>query len=91
MKKSTLFLFLSLFAVGAWAQAALSRDAALERRRAELRSALQAARVREAPDKNQMKELTTENFSVSRQLSEQERADLRQQLRQQRRDATLNF
>ena len=91
MKKSTLFLFFSVFALSAWAQTAVGRDAAQERRRSELRSALQSARGREVPDKDQMKELTPDNFPVNRQLTEQERADLRQQLRQQRRDATLNF
>jgi hypothetical protein len=91
MKNSCLFLFFAVFAVGAWAQPAVSRDnapvqTAPEQRRAELRSALKAPRGREAQDKDQVRENVPEN----RHLSAQERADLRQQLRQQRRDAQLD-
>lgn len=88
MKNFRFFLSISLLAVGSWAQPAVSRDAAPdqtapEQRRAELRSALQAPRGREA----QGKEQTLENAALNRHLSAQERADLRQQLRQQRREA----
>lgn len=79
------FLLLFVTALNAGAQPALGRDTAsaqvaLEQRRTELRSLLKAARMGEAqldvPDSG----------PASRHLSMQERADLREQLRQQRRD-----
>jgi Na+-transporting methylmalonyl-CoA/oxaloacetate decarboxylase gamma subunit len=91
MKHFLFFLVVSVVAVGSWAQASIGRDnaakdaakeAALEQRRADLRQALKALRAQEAQGKDQM----FENVSADRHLSTQERADLRQQLRQQRRD-----
>jgi hypothetical protein len=79
------FLLLFVTAINAGAQPVLGRDtasaqAALEQRRTELRSLLKAARMGEAqldvPDSGM----------ANRHLSMQERADLREQLRQQRRD-----
>ncbi|MEO8120028.1 MAG: hypothetical protein ABI606_11995 [Rhodoferax sp.] len=88
MKHFRFFLLLSLCAVGVWAQTAVGRavrpePAALEQRRAELRAALKALQEREEQGKDQM----FENASAVRHLSAQERADLRQQLRQQRQMA----
>lgn len=88
MKHFRFFLLLSLCAVGAWAQSAVGRAArpelaAVEQRRAELRAALKALQEREDQGKDQM----FENVSAVRHLSMQERADLRQQLRQQRQIA----
>ena len=92
MKQLLFFLLISFSALGSWAQAAVSRDMspeqmAPEQRRAELRSALKTPRGREARATDQ----TPENVPANRHLTEQERADLRQQLRQQRRDANPNF
>jgi len=92
MKHVRFFLLFSLVALGAWAQPALSRDAAPaqtapEQRRAELRSALKAPRVQEEPQEKGQK---LENGPANRHMSTQERADLRQQLRQQYRDAKLD-
>jgi hypothetical protein len=76
-------LFLSMPA--AWAQTAAAGDGVaqtgMEQRRSELRSALKTPRGRDAPDPQAM----LANSPQPRQLSAQERADLRQQLRQQRR------
>lgn len=84
MKHFRFFLLISLFAVGSWAQPAVRYDTAPEQRRAELRSALKAPGGREARASDQ----TPTNVPANRHLSAQERADLRQQLRQQRRDAS---
>ena len=86
-----LFSLVALGAFGAWAKPALSRDTAPaqtapEQRRAELRSALKAPRVQEPQKKGQK----LENGPANRHMSTQERAALRQQLRQQRRDAKLD-
>lgn len=76
--------------MGAWAQPPASREpttaepSAAEQRRAELRSALKVQRARDAQDR---KDLTLEIAPAYRHLSEQERADLRQQLRPPRREA----
>ena len=76
--------------MGSWAQPPASRDpttaepSAAEQRRAELRSALKAQRARDAQDR---KDQTLEIAPAYRHLSEQERADLRQQLRPPRREA----
>jgi len=88
MKHFRFFLLVSLCAGGAWAQTTVSRTTrmeptALEQRRAELRAALKALQEREEQGKDQM----FENVSAVRHLSTQERADLRQQLRQQRQVA----
>jgi hypothetical protein len=87
MKHLLFLLLVSVVAVGSWAQTSITRDnaakeAALEQRRADLRQALKALRAQEGLGKDQM----FENVSADRHLSTQERADLRQQLRQQRRD-----
>lgn len=79
------FLLLLVIAANAGAQPALGRvtasaQAALEQRRAELRSLLKATRMGEAQVDVQ------DSGPTNRHLSMQERADLREQLRQQRRD-----
>lgn len=71
-----------------WAQPSVSRDtprdqAALEQRRAELRVILKESRSQELPETSHL----FENVAYDRHLTEQERANLRQQLRQQRLDA----
>lgn len=91
MQHVRFFLLFSLVALGAWAQPALSRDTAPaqtapEQRRAELRSALKAPRVQEPQEKGQK----LANGPANRHMSTQERDALRQQLRQQRRDAKLD-
>ena len=90
MKKILFFVLISLSAIGVWAQPPARSDettaelSAPEQRRAELRAALKAQRARDAQDG---KDQTLEIAPAYRHLSEQERADLRQQLRQQRRVA----
>jgi len=90
MKNILFFLLISFSTMGAWAQPPASRDpttaepSAAEQRRAELRSALKAQRARDAQDR---KDQTLEIAPAYRHLSEQERADLRQQLRPPRREA----
>ena len=84
------FLLLSLVAGGVWAQSSARRDpsdgpSTPDQRRAELRTALKALRARDAQDKD----LTEKYVPVNRHLSAQEKADLRQQLRQQRLDALM--
>jgi hypothetical protein len=84
MKHFHLFPILSVVAFGAWGQPPVSRNTgpgqtAPEQRRAELRSVLMEPRVRELQEKDQI----FENVGYDRHLSVQERADLRQQLRQQ--------
>jgi hypothetical protein len=88
MKHFRFFLLFSLCAVGAWAQTTVSRavrpeETTLDQRRAELRAALKALQEREAQSRDPL----FENVSAERHLSPQERADLREQLRAQRRDA----
>lgn len=90
MKHLLSFLLISLVALGALAQPAPKRDtsdaqAAPEQRRAALRLALKPTREREAQGSGQRRAMAP----LNRQLSTQERSDLRQQLRQQRRDAKL--
>lgn len=90
MKHFLFFLLALLVASGAWAQPAPARDVgyvqpAPVQRRAELRLALTPIRAREAQSKDQ----SLGAAPLGRQLSAQERADLRQQLRQQRRDVKL--
>ncbi len=91
MKNSHLFLFLSVCAVGAWAQAAPPRrDAALapaqpDVRRSELREALKKPQVQEHGQVGDSPALG----SYDRRLTAQERADLRQQLRQLSADGWL--
>jgi hypothetical protein len=81
MRHIRFFLLLSVLAPAAWAQPWVSRNggerqSAPEQRRAELRLVLQAPRKEPEPEAT---------APGNRRLSEQERADLRQQLRQQRR------
>lgn len=88
MKHLLSFLLISLAALDAGAQPVPKRDtsdaqAAPEQRRAALRLALKPARQREAQGNGERRAMAP----LNRQLSTQERADLRQQLRQQRRDA----
>lgn len=87
MKSSPLLLAISLVSVGAWAQPARGPEAAAqivpEQRRAALRQALKAAPARDG----QAREPALKGAPEKRHLSPQERADLRQQLRQQRPDA----
>ncbi len=87
MKNCLFFLLISFAAVGAWAQPAANPDVAVgqtasEQRRAELRSALKVRRERETRAADQ----TLDEAPANRHLSPQELRDLRQQLRQQRRD-----
>lgn len=89
MKHFRIFLLFSLCAAGAWAQTSVNRgvrpeQTTLDQRRAELRAALKALREREELGRDQL----FENVSANRHLSTQERADLREQLRQQRRDVS---
>jgi LPS sulfotransferase NodH len=88
MKHISSFLISVVVAAGAWVQPVASQgvepiQTAFEKRRAELRSALQAQFEHEA----QNKVPGPENTSLKRQLSVQERADLRRQLHRQYRDA----
>lgn len=85
MKYFQSFLLFSVITLNAGAQAVPGSDtasgqAALEQRRAELRLLLKAARMGEAQVEVQ------DSGPPNRHLSMQERADLRQQLRQQRHD-----
>ena len=87
MKNFQLFSLLYVVTVGAWAQPVAPRYAApdqtpLEQRRAELRLMLKEPRAREAQDKEPDQRF--ENVAYDRHLSPQDRADLRQQLRQYR-------
>jgi hypothetical protein len=92
MKNFLFFLIFSSVAAGLWAQVTVQSDAIfdsalLEQRRAELRSALKTQFDREQRSKDRV----NESISASRHLSEQERADLRLQLRQQRREVKSDF
>ena len=88
MKQIRLFLLISTLVGGVWAQTPGAQtpatEAALEQRRAELRSVLRA-HGREL----QQGDHALETVSLNRHLSAQELADLRQQLRQQHRQARL--
>lgn len=88
MKQIRLFLLISTVVGGVWAQTpgvqTAATEAALEQRRAELRSVLKA-HGREPQQGDQ----ALETVSLERHLSAQELADLRQQLRQQHREARL--
>lgn len=90
MKHFPFFLLFSGVAVGAWGhplplgETAVSQIG-LEQRRAELRSALKAQRIRELPDNDQ----TLKNTPLNRHLTAHEKAELRQELRQQRLDAKM--
>ena len=88
MKQIRLFLLISTLVGGVWAQPpgaqTAATEAALEQRRADLRSVLKA-RGREAQQGDQ----APETALLHRHLSAQELADLRQQLRQQHRQARL--
>jgi hypothetical protein len=91
MKNFRVFLLFSLCTVGAWGQTTVSRatraeEATLDQRRAELRAALKAMYEQEAQSRDQL----FENVSAERHLSQQERADLREQLRAQRREVILD-
>lgn len=87
MKNFLFFLLISGCLLGARAQPTASPETiagqtAPEQRRAELRSSLKAPSGREAQEKDQ----TPENVALGWHLSAQERANLRQQLRQLRND-----
>lgn len=89
MKHFHFFPVLSVVALGAWAQPGVGRNAGAEQtspehRRAELRLILKEPRIREALDREQDQRF--ENVAYDRHLSAEERADLRQKLRQQRMD-----
>lgn len=88
MKYFLLPFFFLLAGFGAQAQTAGKQSAALsqstpEQRRAELRMVLKDPYARDAPERAQM----VDERSADRRLSAQERENLRQQLRSQRRDA----
>lgn len=89
MKQIRLSLLISTLVGGAWAQTPGAQtavtEAALEQRRAELRSVLRA-HGREAQQGGDQALVTV---SLERHLSAQELADLRQQLRRQYREARL--
>ncbi|MDD5332554.1 MAG: hypothetical protein PHS32_02315 [Rhodoferax sp.] len=92
MKSSPLLLAISLLSIGAWAQPAPNAQAAAsqsapEQRRAELRQALRLAPAPAPARDDQRQEPALKSTPEKRHLSPQERADLRQQLRQQRPDA----
>lgn len=82
------FLLLAVTGFGAWSSPAYSREGGYEQaapqqqRRSELRLALMAPRPRDA----QSHEGVRDDGVAARQMSDQDRANLRQQLRQQRRD-----
>lgn len=92
------FLFLSVVAVGAWAQtAAPRREAAAEQlppdlRRSELREALKKMQTSQAQQSGPVvdAEALEPRRTHDRHLSAQERADLREQLRQLSADGLLN-
>lgn len=97
------FLFLSVFAVGVWAQtAAPKREASAEQlpsdlrlsdlRRSELREALKNSQASQEQENSFMADAVTlePRRIYGRHLSAQERADLREQLRQLSTDGLLN-
>jgi hypothetical protein len=90
MKHSQFLLLLLVAAAGARSQSSNSNEAALEHRRAELRSTLKGSGERAQPDPaGKANEAAIQVFNpIERHLSAQERADLRRQLGQQRVDAT---
>ena len=81
------FLLLAVTGLGAWSSPAYSREGGYEQaappqRRSDLRLALMAPRPRDA----QSQEAVRDDSVAARQMSDQDRANLRLQLRQQRRD-----
>jgi len=82
MKKFLSLIFVSIWVPCVWAQTQGNQDATHELRQAELRTALQTLQPRPA----RIHEIAPapKNELAPRRLTEQERADLRQQLRQQR-------
>ncbi|ABD70444.1 hypothetical protein Rfer_2731 [Rhodoferax ferrireducens T118] len=92
------FLFLSAAAVGAWAQSAAPRreEASMQLqpdlRRSELREALKRSQTLQAQESSPLvdAEALEPRGIYDRRLSAQERADLREQLRQQSFDGLLN-
>ena len=85
MPQILLFLLILFGAAGALAQGAggsNERQAAREQRRTELRSALQARRQSEKPPESQGARVEPRTQQV-RHLTPEERAEMRQQLRQQ--------
>lgn len=87
MRYFHVFPLFAALAGAAWAQPQADRNVdsktVQEQRRAQLRLILSTPRVREAQEKEQ----ALESEMQERHLSAQEKADLRQQLRQQQRDA----
>lgn len=87
MRYFQIFLPFTAVLSAAWAQPPAAPNVldptALEQRRAELRSVLKTPRAGEP----QEKVLVVESQITQRHLSEQEKVDLRRQLRQQKRDA----
>jgi hypothetical protein len=90
MKHSQLLLLLLVAAAAARSQSSNSSEAALEYRRAELRSALKGpgGQAQHDPAGNASQVATPALNPIERHLSALERADLRRQLAQQRADAT---
>ncbi len=90
MKHSRFLLLLLVAAAAARSQSSNNSEAALEYRRAELRSALKGSGERAQPDQaGKANDTALQPFNpIERHLSAQERADLRRQLAQQRTDAT---
>jgi hypothetical protein len=90
MKNFRYFLLLTVSSLGLSTAPAFSREVAYEQaapqqRRSDLRLALMAPLPQEG-QQVQGRERTREEGAAARQLSDQDRANLRQQLRQQRRD-----
>ena len=92
------FLFLSAVAVGVWAQSAApkreeaSAQLSPDWRRSELREALKKPHTPQAQENSPMVDTETlePSRTYDRHLSVQERADLREQLRQLSVDSLLN-
>lgn len=92
------FLFLSAVAVGVWAQSAAPRREEVsiqlspDLRRSELREALKRSQTPQAQESSPLvdAEALEPRGIYDRHLSAQERADLREQLRQQSFDGLLN-
>ena len=83
MKNILLLIFVSMLVSSVWAQTQGSQELTPEMRRAELRTTLMTLQPRPARI-NEIATPAPKNEFEPRRLTEQERADLRQQLRPQR-------
>jgi hypothetical protein len=87
MKNFPYFLLLAVSSLGVSTAPAFSREvgyeqAAPQQRRSDLRLALMAPMPQDAQSRDRKRD----DAAAARQMSDQDRANLRQQLRQQRRD-----